>query len=101
MELLSERNGSVIVGHLAGSSANRARQRDAVVDVEDTGAAAGRPDDCRGLDSILLGVHLAEGQRTATSSGHAGSLLYEVIGLYLRHERVQYGLTVLPASWEK
>ena len=75
MQLLGEGNGGIVVGQLAGGVLVRRRERDAVVDVEDTGGAAGRPDDSRGLDLVLLGVHLAQDEVAAAGGGHAGGAL--------------------------
>lgn len=72
MELLGEGNGSIVVGQLTSSVGIRGSERDAVVDVEDTGRSARRPDGGGGLDLILLGIDLAELQAVATLCGHPG-----------------------------
>jgi hypothetical protein len=75
VELLGECDGRVVVGQLAGQGAVPARERDAVVDVEDAVAAAGRPDGGGGLDAVLLGVDLAVEEGAAALEGGAGGLL--------------------------
>jgi hypothetical protein len=78
VELLGEGHGRVVVGQLAGQGAVPARERDAVVDVEDAVAAAGRPDGGGCLDAVLLGVDLAVLEGAAAFEGGAGGLLLKV-----------------------
>lgn len=73
VNLLGESDGRIVVGELAVGSAVGAAERNAVVDVQDTGGSARRPDYGSGLDLVLLGVDLAVGEGTATSHGHACS----------------------------
>lgn len=75
MQLLGESNSGIVVGQFAASLAVLAGKRNAVVDVEDAVAAAGRPDGRRGLDAVLLGVDLAVGESAAAGEGGAGCLL--------------------------
>ena len=75
MELLVERDGSIVVGQLAGGLCVLGGQRDAVVDVEDAVAAAGGPDGGRGFDAVLLGVHLAFDELAAADEAGARGLL--------------------------
>lgn len=82
VELLGEGNGGIVVGQLAGSIGVLAGQRNAVVDVEDAGGAAGRPDGGGGLDGVLLGVYLAVGEGAAAVGSHAGGGLDEVLVIF-------------------
>lgn len=59
MQLLRESNRGIVVGQLARRARIGGCERDAVVDVEDAVAAAGRPDDGCGLDAVGLGVDFA------------------------------------------
>lgn len=59
MQLLSKRDRGIIIRHFPRSTGVLARERDAVVDVEDARVAAGRPDGGCGFDRVLLGVDLA------------------------------------------
>jgi hypothetical protein len=75
MELLGESNRRVIVGQLTRSLAVLGGEGNTVVDVEDTVAAARRPDGSGCLNRVLLGVDLAVGESTAAGEGGAGGLL--------------------------
>jgi hypothetical protein len=72
VHLLCERNGGIIVGKLAISTRVGGPQADAVVDVQDTRGAAGRPDDSSSLDVVLLGIHLSVDKSAAAGGAHAG-----------------------------
>lgn len=85
VNLLGEGDSSIIVGELAVSAGVAGRERDAVVDVKETGGAAGRPDNSRGLDLVVLSVNLTIGECTTATDGHAGGrsrcgILREEIG---------------------
>jgi len=102
MKLLRKRHRRIIIGQLPCLSGVLARERDAVVDIEDAVAAAGRPDGRRGFDAVLLGVDLAVLQGAAALEGGAGCLLFGMsdndgisVDVYVG------GLTVLLASCEK
>jgi hypothetical protein len=58
-DLLLELDGGVVVGNLATGLFAVGCQGDAVVDVEDAGGAARRPDEGGVFDLVLLGVHLS------------------------------------------
>jgi len=58
-DFLFELDGGVVVGNLAARLVAGGCQGDAVVDVEDAGGAAWRPDDGGVFDLVLLGVHLS------------------------------------------
>lgn len=75
MQLLGKRHGGVIVGHLSRSGTDGRCERNAVVNVEDTGVAARGPDGGGGLDGVLLGVDLTKGESLVSNGGHAGHLL--------------------------
>jgi hypothetical protein len=75
MQLLSESDSSIVVGQLTTSLAVLAGKRNAVVDVKDAVAAAGRPDGGRGLDAVLLGIDLTLFEGAAAGEGRAGCLL--------------------------
>jgi len=70
--LLGKCDGRIVVGELAIGRRVRRPERDAVVDVEDTGGAAGGPDDRGGLEVVLLSVHLTVNKGTAANGVHAG-----------------------------
>jgi len=72
MQLLGKSNSSIIIGQLTRSFRVARSKRNAVVDVEDAGAAAGRPDDRGSLNLVLLGVDLAVFEAVAAGDGHAG-----------------------------
>lgn len=72
MHLLCECDGSIVVRKLAVSSRVGRPQADAVVDVQDAGRAARRPDNSGGLDVVLLGVYLTVGEIASTLGAHAG-----------------------------
>lgn len=65
MKLLGESNSSIIVAHLTRLVGLLVRKRNPVVDVEDAVLATGRPDGCRRLYTILLGIDLAVEKGTA------------------------------------
>lgn len=71
MQLLRESNSGVIVGQLSGRLSVSA-ERNTVVDVQDAGCAAGRPNGSGCLDLVLLGVDLASEEITATSEAASG-----------------------------
>lgn len=75
MQLLRERDRRIIIAQLAASRSVLARQRNAVVNIEDAVGAARRPDSSRSLDGVLLCVDLAVEQGPAAVEGGAGGLL--------------------------
>ena len=79
VNLLGEGDGGIVVGQFAVGAGVARRERDAVVDVEQAVGAAGRPDDGRGLDLVVLGVDLAIGERAAAAYGHAGCRLFVLV----------------------
>lgn len=107
VDLLGEGDGGVVVGDLARGGSVARREGDAVVDVEDAGGAAGRPDDGGGGDLVLLGVDLAVGPDPAAVDGGAGRGLFclcvSVSSLRESRDEELRGreLTVAAASWEK
>lgn len=56
MGLVGERDGSIIVRQLAATILIFGCEGDAVVDVQEAGISASRPDGGSGLDLIVLGV---------------------------------------------
>lgn len=85
VELLSEGNGGIVVGKLSGSVALGAGQGNAVVDVEDTGSTAWRPDSSGRFDAVSLGIYLPVLECSTSNCGHAGGrslagILREVVG---------------------
>lgn len=72
MELVGEGDGGIVVGQLAAGLGVAARERDAVVNVEDAVGAAGGPDGGGRLDLVVLGVDLALREVGAALDGHAG-----------------------------
>lgn len=92
VELLSEGNGSIIVGELSSSGAVGGSEGDAVVHIEDTVGAAWRPDGSGGFNTveklvvysygwksktgpITLRIDLPVNELAATSEGRASGLL--------------------------
>ncbi len=59
MQLVSERNGGIIIGQFTGLLGISRGERNAVVDVQNAGCAAGRPDHGGGFDEILFSVDVA------------------------------------------
>jgi len=82
MQLLGESDSRVVVGQLTGLFGLLVGERNAVVDVEDAVAAAGRPDGGRGLDAVLLGVDLAVEELAAADEGGAGGLLSVLLATF-------------------
>jgi hypothetical protein len=72
MQLLRERDSSIVVGQLTSSTGRSGGQRDTVVDVQDAVGAAGGPNGGSCLNRVLLGINLAVYESTAAGSGHAG-----------------------------
>lgn len=75
MQLLGKRDGRIVVGQFTSRLGVLARQRNAVVDVQDAVGAARGPDGGGGLDAVLLGVDLAVGEGAAADERGAGCLL--------------------------
>ena len=59
MDLLGESDSGVIVRNLTESGRVTASQRNAVVDIENSGGATRRPDDSGSGNLVLLGINLA------------------------------------------
>lgn len=77
MHLLGKGDRGVVVGDLARGARVARRQRDAVVDVENSGGAARRPDDGSRRDLVLLSVYLAiSPDPTSVDRGPRGGLIY-------------------------
>lgn len=74
VELVLDLDGSIVVGDLAQELAGAVAgaEDDTVVDVEDSGATAGRPDVAGGGDLVLLGVHVTSGPDATAGDGGAG-----------------------------
>lgn len=76
MQLLGEGDGCIVVCHLPRGRRVGARQRDAVVDVQDPLSAAWRPDDACGGDDVLCFV----GQPSAMGTCNLKECVREKIG---------------------
>jgi hypothetical protein len=74
VELVLDLDGGIVVGDLARGLAGPVggAEDDAVVDVEDSGATAGRPDVAGSGDLVLLGVDAALGPDTAADDRGRG-----------------------------
>lgn len=72
VHLLSKGDSGVVVRDLTRGGRVARRQRNAVVDVEDSTSATRRPDDRGRRNLVLLGVHLAVGPKPAAVDRGSG-----------------------------
>lgn len=61
MKLLCECHGCIIIGQFPGLSAISCRKCNAIVDVQNTGSSARRPDNGRWLNAVFLGIDVPIG----------------------------------------
>jgi hypothetical protein len=104
VDLLSEGDGGIVVGDLAGLGGVAGGEGNAVVDVEDAAGAAGRVDVAGGRDAVGLGVDLAVLPQAAAGDhglgrGRGRGVLREVVGRVERpgDGRVELGIAVVGA----
>jgi|SRR6187402_1411352 len=95
MQLVSKCHSSIIVRQLSSSLAIGRGECNAVVNIQDTSSAAGRPDRGCGFNKVVFGVDIAVyplGTGDAGAGCALGKLVFRIRG------RIKRGLTVCDAA---